>query len=87
MDEWNIDIVLSSSQKALMAPAGLAFISLSDKAWKATESSNLPKFYFDLNKSRKFQEINQTPNTPAVYNMFAVEEALNIIFEEGLDNV
>jgi aspartate aminotransferase-like enzyme len=87
MDEWNIDIALTSSQKALMVPAGLAFISLNEKAWKATESSNIPKFYFDLKKARTFQEINQTPNTPAVYNMFAVDEALKMIFEEGLDNV
>lgn len=87
MDEWGIDIVLSGSQKALMVPAGLSFISLSDKAWEATKSSNLPKYYFDLNKARKFQDINQTPNTPAVYNIFAVDEALKMIFEEGLDNV
>ena len=87
MDEWNIDIVLTGSQKALMVPAGLSFISLSEKAWEATKKSNLPKYYFDLHKARKFQEINQTPNTPAVYNVFAVDEALKMIFEEGLDNV
>lgn len=87
MDEWNIDIVLTGSQKALMVPAGLSFISLSDKAWKATESSNIPKFYFDLNKAKNFQEINQTPNTPSVYNVYAVDEALKMIEEEGLDNV
>lgn len=87
MDEWNIDIVLTGSQKALMVPAGLSFISLSDKAWEAAKNSNHPKFYFDLNKAREFQEINQTPNTPAVYNVFAVDEALKMIFEEGLDNV
>lgn len=87
MDEWNIDVVLSGSQKALMVPAGLSFISLSDKAWKATEKSNLPKFYFNLSKAKKFQDKNQTPNTPAVYNVFAVDEALKMIFEEGLDNV
>ncbi|GFN36275.1 pyridoxal-phosphate-dependent aminotransferase family protein [Tepidimicrobium xylanilyticum] len=87
MDEWKIDVVLCGSQKALMVPAGLSFISLSQKAWKATKSSKLPKYYFDLNKAREFQKINQTPNTPAVYNVFAVEEALNMIFEEGLENV
>ena len=87
MDEWNIDVVLSSSQKALMVPAGLSFISLNDKAWRAVENSNIPKFYFDLKKARAFQEKNQTPNTPSVYNVFAVDEALKMIFEEGLDNV
>lgn len=87
MDEWGIDILLSSSQKALMVPAGLSFISLSEKAWDRVESSNIPKFYFDLKKMREFQEKNQTPNTPAVYNLFAVDEALKMIFEEGIDNV
>lgn len=87
MDEWNVDVLLSSSQKALMVPAGLAFIALNEKAWKATESSNIPKFYFDLNKARDFYAKNQTPNTPAVYNVFAVDEALKMIFEEGLENV
>ena len=87
MDDWNIDIVLSGSQKALMVPSGLSFIALSDKAWKATEKSDIPKYYFDLQKSREFQEKNQTPNTPGVYNIFAVDEALKMIFEEGLENV
>ena len=87
MDEWNLDIVLSSSQKALMVPAGLSFIALNEKAWRAAENSNIPKFYFDLKKAKRFQEINQTPNTPGVYNIFAVDEALKMIFEEGLENV
>lgn len=87
MDEWGIDILLSSSQKALMVPAGLSFISLSEKAWNRVENSDIPKFYFDLKKSRDFQEKNQTPNTPAVYNIFAVDEAMKMIFEEGLENV
>lgn len=87
MDDWNTDVVLTGSQKSLMVPAGLSFLALSEKAWKATETSNIPKFYFDLNKAKEFQGINQTPNTPAVYNMFAVDEALKMIFEEGLDNV
>lgn len=87
MDAWGVDIVLTGSQKALMVPAGLAFISLSEKAWRATEHSNIPKFYFDLNKAKKFQEINQTPNTPGVYTIMAVDEALKMIFEEGLEEV
>ena len=87
MDEWHIDVLLSSSQKALMTPAGLSFISLNQKAWSRVETSNIPKYYFDLGKARDFQIKNQTPNTPAVYNVFAVDEALQIIFEEGYDNV
>lgn len=87
MDGWGIDILLSSSQKALMVPAGLSFISLSKKAWDRVESSGMSKYYFDLEKARDFQEKNQTPNTPAVYNVFAVDEAIKMILEEGVDNV
>lgn len=87
MDQWNIDVLLSSSQKALMVPTGLSFISLNEKAWERTKTSNIPKYYFDLNKADEFHKINQTPNTPAVYNVFAVDEALKIIMEEGLENV
>lgn len=87
MDDWGIDVLLSSSQKALMVPAGLSFISLSEKAWSKVESSDIPKYYFDLKKARDFQSKNQTPNTPAVYNLFAVDEALKMILEEGIENV
>lgn len=87
MDEWHIDVLLSSSQKALMVPSGLSFLSLNDKAWERTKTSDIPKFYFDMDKMKTFQNVNQTPNTPAVYNVFAVDEALKMIFEEGLDNV
>ena len=70
-----------------MVPAGLSFLALSKKAWDRVEISNIPKFYFDLKKMKEFQEKNQTPNTPAVYNMYAVDEALKMIFEEGIENV
>lgn len=87
MDEWNIDVLFTSSQKALMAPAGLAFIALSEKAWKRVETSDIPKYYFDLKQFKTFQARNQTPNTPAVYNLFAVDAGLKLILEEGYENV
>lgn len=87
MDEWHVDVALTSSQKALMTPAGLAFVALSEKAWSRVEESKFPKHYFDYKKASKFNEINQTLTTPAVYTVFAVDEALNMIFEEGLDNL
>lgn len=88
MDEWNVDVVLTSSQKCLMSPPGLAFISLSDKAWKRVEQSTIPKYYFDLKRAREFNiNANQTPTTTAIYTMFAVDEALKMVFEEGLENV
>ncbi len=52
MDEWGIDVLITGSQKALMMPPGLAFIALSQKAWKMAEGAKLPKFYFDLKREQ-----------------------------------
>lgn len=87
MDEWNVDVVLTSSQKAMMSPAGLAFVALSDKAWEMVEYSSFPKYYFDFKRASEFNKKHQTLTTPAVYTIFAVDEALKMILEEGLDNI
>jgi len=87
MDEWGIDVLIAGSQKAFMIPPGLAFISLSEKAWKTTESSNLPHFYFDLTKERKSMGKNQSAWTPAVSLIQGLQESLRLIEEEGLENV
>ncbi|RMF98312.1 MAG: alanine--glyoxylate aminotransferase family protein [Candidatus Schekmanbacteria bacterium] len=86
-DEWNLDVVAGGSQKAFMLPPGLAFITLSDKAWKFAETSNLPKFYFDLKKERKNHLKNQTSYTPAVSLIMGLDQVLTRIKEEGLENV
>jgi len=86
MDDWGLDVVISGSQKAMMIPPGLAFIALSDKAWKATESSTIPHFYFDLKKERKAHASHQTAWTPAVSLIQGLKEALRLIHEEGLEN-
>ena len=87
MDEWSIDAVLTSSQKALMSPPGLSFISLSDKAWERTKTSTFPKYYFDLNLAREFNKKNETLTTPSIYTLLAVDEALKMMEEEGFDNI
>ncbi|MFA5388643.1 MAG: alanine--glyoxylate aminotransferase family protein [Candidatus Omnitrophota bacterium] len=84
-DEWYADIVISGSQKGLMIPPGLAFASVSPKAWQMIESSTLPKYYFDFKAYRKSLTKTDTPFTPAVNLMIALKEALKIIREEGLD--
>ena len=86
-DEWELDIVASGSQKGYMIPPGLSFISVSDKAWKAIELSNLPKFYLDLKSYKKSLKNNSNPFTPAVNLMFALDEALKMMKEEGLENI
>lgn len=86
-DEWELDIVASGSQKGYMIPPGLSFISVSEKAWKANELSNLPKFYLDLRSYKKSLLNNSNPFTPSVNLMFALDEALQMMREEGLQNI
>ncbi len=87
MDEWQIDVLITGSQKALMIPPGLSFIALSDRAWSAVEFSNLPKFYFDLKKEKKAQEKNLTSWTPATSLIQGLQESLRMMREEGLEPI
>ena len=70
-----------------MIPPGLSFISMSEKAWEATQNSNLPKFYLNLESYRKSLSSNSNPYTPAVNLVFALEESLKMMQEEGLENI
>jgi len=87
MDDWGIDCLVSGSQKAFMLPPGLAFVSLSEKAWRHLEGSRCPRFYFDLKKERKNLKDNTTAYTPAVSLITGLRDALRMIKEEGLENV
>jgi len=88
-DAWGIDVVVSGSQKALMIPPGLAFVSVSAKAWAMVEKSTLPKYYFDWSKARKAlaQEKPTTAFTPAVSLVVGLDKALSMIREEGLEEL
>jgi aspartate aminotransferase-like enzyme len=85
-DQWKVDVVVAGSQKALMTPPGLSFVSVSDKAWTMVEKSTLPKFYFDWGKTRDalHKPSPQSPFTPAVSTMLGLGEALRAIREETL---
>lgn len=89
VDQWHLDIVCGGSQKALSAPTGVAFISISPKAWKHIEQSNIPRFYFDLISAKKYSEKNppQTPWTPGISIIAAMAKALELFFEEGREKV
>ncbi len=87
MDEWGIDVLVTGSQKALMVPPGLGFISLSDRAWARTEKAKLPRFYFDLALERKSQAKGTTAFTPAISLIFGLRAALKKILDEGPDQV
>jgi len=86
-DEWGIDVVVSGSQKGLMIPPGLSFVSLSQKAWELAKKSTLPKYYFNLLSYKKSIEKNDTPYTPAVNLIIGLNEALKRIKKDGLENM
>ncbi len=87
VDEWKIDVVVTGSQKALMLPPGLAFASVSEKAWGFVEKSDLPRFYFDFAKEKKNLPKNQTAYTSSVSMIIGLQAALKRIREEGLENL
>lgn len=82
-----IDVLVTGSQKALMLPPGLGFVSLSEKAWNRAKTAKNPRYYFDLVKERKNQQTNQTAYTPAVSLMEGLAESLRLMQEEGLPNI
>ena len=86
-DEWGVDAVVAGSQKGLMIPPGLGFLSLSEKAWRMVDKSKCPKYYFDVLKARKSMADNDTPYTPAVSLIIQLNKALGMIREEGLEKV
>jgi aspartate aminotransferase-like enzyme len=87
-DAWNIDLCCTGSQKALMMPPGLAFLSVSDKAWQAINKNPNPRtFYFDLKKAKKNLESNDTPYTPAHTMIRAMRVSLKKILAEGIENI
>ncbi|MGB2629847.1 MAG: alanine--glyoxylate aminotransferase family protein [Candidatus Omnitrophota bacterium] len=86
-DEWGVDVVVVGSQKGLMLPPGLSFMSVSQKARKLAEKSDLPKYYFDLKAALKAYEKNDTPWTPAISLIIGLNGVLDMMLGEGLDNI
>jgi aspartate aminotransferase-like enzyme len=86
-DKWGVDVVVAGSQKGLMIPPGLSSISVSEKAYKKIEKSTLPKYYFSIQKAKKSFDKIDTPWTAAISLVVALQEAIRIIKEEGIDNV
>ena len=86
-DAWGCDAIATASQKGWMLPPGLAFLSFSERAWRAHAESDMPKFYFDIAQYKRYLEIGQPPYTPSISLMFALDYALDRILEEGLGSV
>ncbi len=87
MDAWDLDVVVTGSQKAWMIPPGLAMVAASERAWSAAETATMPRFYFDLAKHRDVLPKGQTPWTPAVGIFFQLEAALELIEAEGWEAI
>jgi aspartate aminotransferase-like enzyme len=86
-DEWGVDVVVAGSQKALMIPPGLAFASVSQRALDFVEAKPGGRYYFDWIKTAKSQRKGNSPFTPAVPLFQGLDVALDMIEQEGLDNV
>jgi aspartate aminotransferase-like enzyme len=85
--EWGIDVVVSGSQKALMTPPGLAFASVSDRAWSLAERAALPRFSLDWKTARDAQAGGGTPFTPPITLVAGLNAALGMIEAEGVDAI
>ena len=87
IDGWGLDVVIGGSQKAFMIPPGMAFLSISPKAWAFAETSKLPRYYFNLKKEKKNAANGESSWTPAVSVVLALAEALKYVKSIGMDKL
>ena len=85
MDAWGVDVVVAGSQKCLMLPPGLAFVGVSKRAWEKAEASRGHRYYFDWKQYQKAAKNAESPYTSAVSLMFALDESLSMLEEEGAE--
>jgi len=86
-DDWKVDVSVGGSQKGMMLPPGMSFNAISQKALDAAKTARLPKCYWDWNDMLSTNQNGFFPYTPATNLFYALDEALNIIDEQGLDNI
>jgi len=87
MDDWGVDCAVTGSQKGFMLPAGLGIVAVSQKAASKYDSARLPRCYFDFNDMRKNNATGYFPYTPALSLLYGLRESLDMIFEEGLEDI
>jgi aspartate aminotransferase-like enzyme len=87
VDGWGLDVLIGGSQKAFMIPPGLAFLSISNKAWAAADASKNPRYYFDLKRERKNAATGESAWTPNTALMVALAESLKYIRTLGIDKL
>jgi len=86
-DAWGVDVVVAGSQKGLMLPPGLGFITVSPKAWELVEAAKSGRYYLDLRKAKKALDKNDTPWTSSITLIDALNEALKIMRKDGLEYI
>lgn len=88
VDDYNIDICVTGSQKCLAAPPGMAAITVSDDAWNVIDKVDSSSYYLSMKQYQKYGDHDppETPYTPSVSLMYAMREALNVVMEEGLES-
>jgi aspartate aminotransferase-like enzyme len=86
-EAWGCDVVVAGSQKGWMIPPGLAFVSISPRAWERQSRSTLPRFYFDWLQHKRAAADGSTPWTPALSLFFALQTALRVMRQEGLERI
>ncbi len=84
IDGWGLDVVIGGSQKAFMIPPGLAFLSISPKAWKFADTATLPHYYFNLKKEKKSGDAGESSWTPSTALILAMAEALRYVKQIGM---
>ncbi|HXS97413.1 MAG TPA: alanine--glyoxylate aminotransferase family protein [Candidatus Limnocylindrales bacterium] len=84
IDGWGLDVVIGGSQKAFMVPPGLAFLSISAKAWKLADTATLPHFYFNFKKEKKSGDAGESSWTPSTALILALAEALKYVKQIGM---
>ena len=87
IDGWGLDVVIGGSQKAFMIPPGLAFLSISPKAWKCAETATLPHFYFNFKKEKKSGDAGESSWTPSTALILALAEALKYVKQVGMGHL
>jgi aspartate aminotransferase-like enzyme len=87
MDEWDLDVVFTASQKGWMVPPGLALVGVGPQAWAATETARLPRTYWDFRTARRYLDKGQTPYTPPVSLYFGLDVALDMMLAEGREAI
>lgn len=87
VDKWGIDVAITASQKAWMAPPGLTMLSVSPRAWAANKVSTLPCYYWSFAEAKRYLDRGETPYTPAISLLYGLQASLRLIMAEGLPQV